>query len=130
MLGTELFEICEQLRRDAGGRKVMVVSAEGDVLAHAGDPGALDEAAGDSLATLLGDVIAGAAAGQFPPSEDLVATLPQGGWQVCAAPIGTQAAMAVIFDGTTSLDRVRTKMRRARAVLEKSLPTESGPTAS
>ena len=129
MLGTELFEICEQLQRDAGGRKVMVFDADGAVLAHAGDPGALDEAAGDSLATLIGDVITGAQAGQFPPAEDMVAVLPMG-LHVCAAPVGTQAVLVVVFDKSASLDRVRAKMRRARAMLEKSLPTESGPTAS
>jgi predicted regulator of Ras-like GTPase activity (Roadblock/LC7/MglB family) len=129
MLGAELFEICESLHHDAGARKVMVFDADGAVLAHAGEPGVLDEAAGDALATLVGDVIAGAAAGQFPPAEDLVAVLPMA-LQVCAAPVGTQAALVVVFEKSASLDRVRAKMRRARTMLEKSLPTESGPTAS
>jgi hypothetical protein len=133
MLGTELFEVCEQLVRDAGARKVMVCGADGEVLAHAGEPGTLDDAASEAVATLVADVIAGAQAGQFPPAEDLVARLPQerpATLQVCAAPIGTLAAVLVVFDDSTTIDRVRAKMRRARSLLEKSLPTEKGPTAS
>src|SRR5579871_346737 len=129
MLDAELHEVCEQLARDAGARKVMVCSSDGEILAHAGESGSLDEASSDSLATLVGDVIAGAAQGQFPPTEDLAATLPMG-VQVCAAPIGTQAALIVIFDRGVSLDRVRVKMRRTRALIEKGLPSEKGPTAS
>jgi hypothetical protein len=117
-----LYEVCEKLLRDAGSRKVMVCSAEGDVLAHAGSTGALDEATGEAIASLVGDVINGAQAGQFPPTEDVVATL-QSSMTVCAAPIGTRAALVVLFDNTIGLERVRTKMRRARDVLMKTLPT-------
>ena len=117
-----LYEVCEKLLRDAGGRKVMVCSSEGDVLAHAGSTGALDDATGEAVASLVGDVINGAQAGQFPPTDDVVATL-QNSLTVCAAPIGTRAALVVLFDNATSLDRVRTKMRRARDVLMKTLPT-------
>jgi hypothetical protein len=120
MLGHDLFEICEQLQRDAGARKVMVCSTEGHVLSHAGEAGALDDASGEAIAQLVVDVIHGAQAGQFPPAEDLVAKLPLE-LTVCAAPIGTQAAVVVIFDDSTSLERVRTKMRRARSQIEKSL---------
>jgi hypothetical protein len=111
----------------------MVCDAEGEVLAHAGEVGALDESAAEAIATLVADVIAGVSAGHFPPAEDLVARLPADHahmLSVCAAPIGTLAALLVIFDDRTSIERVRTKMRRARSLLEKSLPTEKGPTAS
>jgi hypothetical protein len=133
MLGVELFEVCEQLGRDASARKVMVCDAEGEVLAHAGEAGTLDESAAEAIATLVADVIAGVSTGQFPPAEDLVARLPADrghALSVCAAPIGTLAALLVIFDERTSIERVRQKMRRARSLLEKSLPTEKGPTAS
>jgi hypothetical protein len=45
----DLAEICQQLVRDSGGRKVLLCSAEGEVLAHAGvegSSGTLDEATG------------------------------------------------------------------------------------
>jgi hypothetical protein len=127
MIGTELFEICEQLARDAGGRKVMVCGSDGDVLAHAGEAGLLDEATADALAGLVGDVIDGAAAA---PSQELVIALPSRGLQACGAAVGTRAALLVVFDATTQVERVRAKVRRARELLGKSLPDESGPAAS
>jgi hypothetical protein len=122
-MGTELFEVCEQLRRDAGGRKVMVCSADGEVLVHAGEAGALDEDTGDAVASVVADVIAAAAGGQ--PTDDVAATLPRG-LAVCAAPLGARAALVVLFDAAGSLERVRVKMRRARELLVKMLPSENG----
>jgi predicted regulator of Ras-like GTPase activity (Roadblock/LC7/MglB family) len=122
VMSSDLSEVCDKLQRDAGCKKVMVCGAEGDVMAHAGTTGLLDDATADAIAALVADVIHGAARPQSPPVEDIVVTL-QSTLQACAAPLGAQAALVVLFDGATSLDRVRTKMRRARSVLEKSLQT-------
>jgi hypothetical protein len=126
----DLIDICNQLHDDAGGRKVMLLRADGEVLAHVGAVGALDEATGDALAQLLADVVAGAANGRLPATKDLVATLPgglPGGLSACATAIGARAALVVVFDQATTLERVRIKIRRARELLLKSLPDEDAP---
>lgn len=133
---TDLMELCQQLARDSGGLKVMLVSFEGEVLAHAGGDkptGAIDEPTGEAVAQLIADVVEGASAApgpRLPATKDLVASLPgglPGGLSACATAIGEKAALVVIFDGkTTTLDRVRLKIRRAREVLGKSLPVEPG----
>jgi hypothetical protein len=121
-MATELFEICEQLRRDAGGKKVLVCGSDGEVLVHAGEAGMLDEDMAEAMAGVVADVLAAAAGGQ--PTEDVAATLPRA-VSVCVAPLGSRAALVLLFDGATSLDRVRVKMRRAREVLLKILPNET-----
>jgi hypothetical protein len=128
----DLIEICQQLVRDSGGRKVLVCSVEGEVLAHAGAEGSsglLDEATGEAVAQLVADVVEGAAQGaRVPATKDLVASLPgglPGGLSACATAIAAKAALVVVFDGrTTTLDRVRLKVRRARDLIAKSLPIE------
>lgn len=126
----ELPDVCDKLQRDAGARKVMVCSADGEVLGHAGVTGVLDDGVSEAIAQLVADVIQQAATlGQVPGTDDIVVTL-RGTLQACAAAAGPRAALVVIFDGSTSLDRVRQKMRRARTVLEKSLEQpkkEKGP---
>jgi hypothetical protein len=131
----DLTDICQQLVRDSGGRKVLVCGVDGEVLAHAGQEGStgtLDEATGEALAQLIADVVEGAAAGaRVPATKDLVASLPgglPGGLSACATSIASKAALVVIFDArTTTLDRVRLKVRRARDLIGKSLTLE--PTA-
>lgn len=128
----DLTEICQQLVRDSGGRKVLVCSTEGEVLAHAGaegSSGTLDEPTGEAVAQLVADVVEGAAQGaRVPATKDLVASLPgglPGGLSACATAIAAKAALVVVFDGrTTTLDRVRLKVRRARDLIAKSLPVE------
>jgi hypothetical protein len=123
----DLPEVCDKLNRDAGARKVMLCAADGEVLAHAGVTGALDEHAADAIAQLVADVVQQSAAlGQIPGADDVVVTL-RGTLQACAAPAGPRAALVVLFDGSTSLERVRQKMRRARSVLEKSLAEPAKP---
>jgi predicted regulator of Ras-like GTPase activity (Roadblock/LC7/MglB family) len=123
----DLSEICAQLQRDSGGKKVMLCSAEGEVLAHAGNTGALDERVGEALAQLIADVVEGATSGRVPATQDLVASVPgglPGGLSACATAIADKAALVVLFDTATSLGRVRLKIRRARELLLKSLPLE------
>ena len=120
---TELFEICEQLRRDAGGKKVMVCGSDGEVTVHAGEAGAFDDETGDAVASVVADVLLGASSGQ--PSEDVMAVLPRA-LSVCAAPLGTRAVLVIVYDTVTSIDRVRVKMRRAREQILKILPSEAG----
>lgn len=119
---SELFEICAQLVRDAGCKKVMVCDQEGEVLAHAGEPGMLGDEAGDRVAQLLADALAAAQATP-PTAEELQAALPSG-LSACATTLGNRAALVVVYDETTTLDRVRVKMRRARERLMKSLPSD------
>jgi predicted regulator of Ras-like GTPase activity (Roadblock/LC7/MglB family) len=123
---SELHEICTQLHRDTGGTKVLLVGKEGEVLAHAGDAGVLDEETGDALAQVAADAIAlahatGAAnSGEMP---ELQASLPRG-LNACATALGDRAALVVVFGERTTLDRVRMKMRRARERLFKNLPVD------
>jgi hypothetical protein len=121
MLGSmsELFDAAEKLLKEAGARKVLVVAADGEVLAHAGGLGQLDDAAADALAQLVADVMQ--PTGNQPP-EDLVSPLP-GPLTACGTSVGNKAALLVLFDDTAPLDRVKAKMRRARDLLVKSLPT-------
>jgi hypothetical protein len=125
----DLTEICQQLVRDSGGRKVMLIGGDGEVLAHAGATGALDEATGETVAQLIADVVDGAVDGRVPATKDLVASLPgglPGGLSACATAVGDKAALVVLFDGrTTTIDRVRLKVRRARELLGKSLPHDT-----
>jgi hypothetical protein len=126
----DLTEICQQLIRDSGGKKVMLVGADGEVLAHAGVTGALDEATADALAQLIADVFEGATEGRVPATKDLVASVPgglPGGLSACATAVGDKASLVVVFDGrTATLERVRLKIRRARELLGKSLPSDAG----
>jgi hypothetical protein len=117
----DLPEVCDKLVRDSGARKVMLCAADGEILAHAGVTGALDDSAADAIAQLVADVIQQSAqVGQIHGADDVVVTL-RGTLQACAAPAGPRAALVVLFDGSTSLERVRQKMRRARTTLEKTL---------
>jgi hypothetical protein len=125
----DLAEICHQLSRDSGGRKVMLVGADGEVIAHAGATGTLDEETGDAIAQLLADVVDGVQEGRVPATKDLVASVPgglPGGLSACATAVADKAFLVVVFDSrTTTLERVRLKVRRARDLLSKSLPTQS-----
>jgi len=114
---SELDDVCDKLLRDAGARKVMVCSAEGEMLAHAGQLGALDELASETIAKLVTDVLTG------DPAGDALARA--GTFSACAASVAGQAALVVLFAEGVRPDQVRAKMRRARDVLEKSLPAES-----
>jgi hypothetical protein len=123
-MDSELFDICAQLQRDSGCKKVMVCGQEGEVLAHAGERGVLDDAAADALASIVVDAMHPQPPGPAPRPElpgDVQVTLPNG-MTACAAPLADKAALVVVFDAATTLDRVRIKMRRARDRLVKSLP--------
>jgi hypothetical protein len=124
----DLTEICQQLVRDSGGKKVMLIGGDGEVLAHAGATGALDDATGEALAQLIGDLVDGVTEGRVPATKDLVASLPgglPGGLSACATAVADKASLVIVFDGrATTLDRVRLKVRRARELLGKSLPSE------
>jgi hypothetical protein len=114
---SELDDVCEKLLRDAGARKVMVCTAEGEMLAHAGALGSLDDPTSDAVATLVAEVMAGST-----QSEGLVR---MGALSASVATVSGNAALVVLFEEAASAERVRQKMRRARDLLEKSLPGES-----
>lgn len=121
---SELFEACDKLLRDTGGRKVMLCGTDGEVIAHAGptlrSAGAFDDATSDAVAALVADVLSSAGK---TSAEELVVALPTG-LSACGTAVDNRAVLIVIFDGVTTLDRVRTKMRRARDQMTKSLPSE------
>jgi predicted regulator of Ras-like GTPase activity (Roadblock/LC7/MglB family) len=131
---TELFEICAQLQRDAGCKKVMVCGQEGEILAHAGERGILDDAAADALAQMVADAM------NPPPPNPETQTRPElpgelqvrlpNGMTACATTLAERAALVVVFDDATTLERVRIKMRRARDRLVKTLPGLGDPTES
>jgi len=118
---SELDDVCDKLLVEAGARKVMVCSAEGEMLAHAGALGALDEVTTDAIAKLVTDVLKSAAPAETPAETPSRA----GTFYACAASVAGQAALVVLFEERASPERVRAKMRRARDLLEKSLPGES-----
>jgi len=131
---SDLFEICAQLQRDAGCKKVMVCGHEGEVLAHAGERGILDEANADAVAAMVVDALSAQAppAGATPRPElpgELQVSLPNG-LTGCATALGDRAALVVVFDDATTLERVKIKMRRARDRLVKSLPAVGDPSES
>src|SRR5262245_55878125 len=115
---SELDDVCEKLLRDAGARKVMVFSAEGELLAHVGAMGSLDEPTSDAVAALVAEVMSGTTQG----GEGLAR---MGALSACVTLASSHAALVVVFEEATSAERVRQKMRRARELLEKSLPGES-----
>jgi predicted regulator of Ras-like GTPase activity (Roadblock/LC7/MglB family) len=136
---SELFDICAQLQRDAGCKKVMVCGHEGEILAHTGERGILDEAAAETLASIVVDVLNAAStpSGAGPSGSLAQASLPgelqaplRNGMTICATAVLDKAALVVVFDGTTTLERVHLKMRRARDRLVKSLPGLGDPTES
>lgn len=124
-MASDLFDACEKLQRDAGGRKVMLCGPEGEVLAHAGAEGVIDDGAAEALAQVVADVLSDAAAdnGRKTSIEERVVVVARG-LSACAAPVGGRAVLIVLFDGSTTLERVRLKMRRARESVLKILPGE------
>ncbi len=137
---SELFDICTQLERDSVCRKVLLAALDGQVLAHAGQRGLLDEEVSEAVASVVADALVSAelaAAGLTGGDESTgdaarlasreVATLLPNGIAVCAAAIDGRAVLVVIYDGATTIARVRLKMRRARERLERSLPEAGSP---
>jgi hypothetical protein len=93
------------------------------MLAHAGALGALDDATTDAIAKLVTDVLRSTQSPTSPETAD--APSRAGAFYACAASVAGQAALVVLFEERASPERVRAKMRRARDLLEKSLPGES-----
>lgn len=131
--GLSLAEACEKLLADTGGRRVLVfgpASADGEIetLAHAtAGRGGIDDAVGDQLASLVADVLQGAA--QRQAADDIAATL-GGGLGACATAVGARAALVVLFDEGTSLERVRAKVKRARDLLLRLVEAPHAPAQS
>ncbi len=124
---SELFDICTQLERDAVCKKVLLAAVDGQVLAHAGARGLLHDEVADAVAAVVADALASAELaaqgltgglqeddGEAMVAAREVATLLPGGIAVCAAAIDGRAVLVVIYDGATTISRVRLKMRRAR----------------
>jgi hypothetical protein len=125
---SELLQACEALKRDTGGRKVLICSAEGDVLVHLGEAGTLDEEATDVVAEALADAIVKGGESRAT-SHELNVPLPSG-LAVYATSLGPRAALGVLYDAATNTERIERQIRHARALLLKCLPSESGPSES
>jgi hypothetical protein len=119
----ELGFACERLLTDAGSRKVLVCAVDGQVLAHAGGPGALDERTLDGVAELLGGILDG-----LPEvSGDQLVAL-EGGTKAFATLLENRAVLLVLFSTATTLERVRAKVRRLGPEILSHLPSERGST--
>lgn len=101
---------------------------DGEVLSHAGAAGSLDDNAGEALAGLVADLALSLAAAPGSAVEE--ATLKLGEERGAAgALVGTHAVLVVLYttagDGSTSPERVKTKIRRAAELLGRLM--ESAP---
>ena len=112
----ELADACAKLWRDSGGLKILLCAFDGGVLAHAGPAGVIDDPVMETVAGLVADLGAQVASSSVA-TEDVSVSL--GALGACATSVGGRAALVVLYDATTSLERVRTKMRRARDVLSR-----------
>jgi hypothetical protein len=112
----DLADACSKLWRDSGGLKILLCSFDGVVLSHAGPAGLIDDSVMETVAGLVADLGAQLTS-QTVATEDVSVSL--GDLGACATAVGGRAALVVLYDDTTSLERVRTKMRRARDVLSR-----------
>ena len=106
--------LCDRLMRSTAARKVMVCTLDGSVVAHAGDIQVLSGTLVAELAELAADVLIETqqASHLSIPVEDRFAHA--GRLQVCAAPLGHQALLLVIFPEHGDVSQVRVRVRRAR----------------
>jgi hypothetical protein len=100
--------------RSTAARKVMVCTLDGSVVAHAGDIQVLNGALLGQLAELAADVLIETqqASHLAIPVEDRFGRA--GRLQVCAAPLGHQALLLVLFPEQVDVSQVRVRVRRAR----------------
>ena len=136
-MDSELSQACDRLLTEAGGRKVLVCDHEGEILAHAGDYGLFADEAQDALAAPVADALTAAMGAPSPRTgTELGASFALGKdagdglLRACITVLGTRGVLVVVYDQRTSLERVRIKMRRAREVVTRHLPSENGPADS
>lgn len=123
--------LCERLLRSASARKVMICTLDGTIIAHAGDRHVFQGTIATDLAELTAEMLIETqqASHLAVPVEDRFA--PVGGLQVCAAPLGHQALLLVLFDENSDSGLVRIRIRRARPQLLRVLSAaEHSPTIS
>jgi predicted regulator of Ras-like GTPase activity (Roadblock/LC7/MglB family) len=106
--------LCERLLRSAAARKVLVCTLDGCVLAHAGERFVFSGETATELAELAAEMLIETqqASHLAVPVEDRFTRA--GRMQVCAAPIGHQALLLVLYDEHTDSGVVRIRVRRAR----------------
>ena len=115
-------ELCSRLLRETNALAVMVLGEEGQIVGHAGAPGALTDAVVDGVGDAAGEVLLRAAArNAAPPSEADEQVALVGTTQVCAAPLGAKAVLVVVFDDPANLNQVKLRMKRARELLLRTL---------
>ena len=106
--------LCDRLMRSTAARKVMVCTLDGSVVAHAGGLQVLSGSLVAELAELAADVLIETqqASHLAIPVEDRFGHA--GPLQVCAAPLGHQALLLVLFPESIDVSQVRVRVRRAR----------------
>ena len=106
--------LCDRLMRSTAARKVMVCMLDGSVVAHVGDTQLLFGPLIAELAELAADVLIETeqASHLSIPVEDRFGHA--GHLQVCAAPLGHQALLLVLFPESVDISQVRVRVRRAR----------------
>ena len=106
--------LCDRLMRSTAARKIMVCTLDGSVVAHAGDTQVLYGPLVGELAEIAADVLIETeqASHLAVPVEDRFGHA--GRLQVCAAPLGHQALLLVLFPESVDVSQVRVRVRRAR----------------
>lgn len=115
--------LCERLLRSTAAKKVMVCTLDGCIVAHAGPSHTLGGPVARELSEVAAEVLIETqqASHLAVPVEDRFATA--GPLQVCAAPLGHQALLLVLFDAHIDSSLVRLRVRRARPQLLRLLST-------
>lgn len=106
--------LCERLLRSAAARKVLVCTLDGCILAHAGERYVFSGDTSTELAELAAEMLIETqqASHLAIPVEDRFGHA--GPLQVCAAPLGHQALLLVLFPESIDVSQVRVRVRRAR----------------
>lgn len=108
--------LCDRLLRSTAARKVLVCGLDGGVMAHAGEKSifAVNRQLSSELAEVAAEVLIETqhASHLSVPVEDRFTHAAR--LQVCAAPLGHQALLLVLFDEHIDVSQVRVRVRRAR----------------
>ena len=114
-------ELCSRLHRETNALAVMVLGEEGQIVGHAGAPGALTDPVVDGVADATAEVLQRSAARPEATAEADEHVAQVGNTQVCAAPLGPKAVLVVVFDDAANLTQVKSRMKRARELLLRTL---------
>ena len=119
--------LCERLLRSAVARKVLICTLDGCVVAHAGDRNVFAGVTSTEFTELAAEMLIETqqASHLAVPVEDRFAKV--GRMQVCAAPLGHQALLLVLYDERSDANLVRIRVRRARPQMLRVLSSGEHP---